>query len=152
MKPVDEEARLFSSMRMAEEWLTDNGFIYGQRRFFNYPTGDKEWFHKDDISAEYVNVVITEMKLDDQEESKFKNLAEIHKEWLPKFLKELEETELDVEEGQRKGMEEGIQIFIEDNLEEGVPEERIRSKLQKRFGLSEEKAAEYYGKFAPKKH
>lgn len=42
---------------------------------------------------EYVNVVITEMNLDDQTESKFKNLGEIHRKWLPKFLKELEETE-----------------------------------------------------------
>lgn len=39
-------------MRLAEEWLTNNGFVYGQRSFFNYPTGDKEWFHKDDIRAE----------------------------------------------------------------------------------------------------
>lgn len=80
-------------MPLVEEWLTDNGFIYGQRSFFNYPDGDKEWFHKDDISMEYVDVVITEMDLDDQTESKFKNLGEIHREWLPKFLKELEETE-----------------------------------------------------------
>lgn len=92
MEPVDEEVRLFSSICLAEKWLTDNGFIYGQRRFFTYPTGDKEWFHKDDLGMEYVDVVITEMNLDDQTESKFKNLGEIHREWLPKFLKELEET------------------------------------------------------------
>ncbi len=52
------------------------------------------------------------------------------------------------EEGLEEGLEKGIQIFIEDNLEEEVPEERIRSKLQKRFGLTEEKAAEYYERFA----
>ena len=92
MEPVDEEVRLFSSICLAEKWLTDNGFIYGQRRFLTYPTGDKEWFHKDDLGMEYVDVVITEMNLDDQTESKFKNLGEIHREWLPKFLKELEET------------------------------------------------------------
>lgn len=88
MEPVDEEVRLFSSICLVEKWLTDNGFIYGQRSFFNYPTGDKEWFHKDDIGMEYVDVVITEMDLDDQTESKFKDLGEIHREWLPKFLKE----------------------------------------------------------------
>ena len=95
MEPVYEEVRLFSSVYLAQEWLKDNGFIYGQHRFFNYPTGDKEWFHKDDISMEYADVVITEMNLDDQAESKFKNLGEIHREWLPKALIELEETELE---------------------------------------------------------
>lgn len=35
----------------------------------------------------------------------------------------------------------------EEGLEEGVPEERIRSKLQRRFKLTEEKAAEYYAQF-----
>ncbi len=84
--------RLFTYSSLAEKWLTDNGFIYGQRRFFNYPAGDKEWFHKDDMSMEYVDVVITELNLDDQTESKFKNFGEIHREWLPKFLKGLEET------------------------------------------------------------
>lgn len=81
-------------MCFVEKWLTDNGFIYGQRRFFNYPTGDKEWFHKDDICMEHVDVVITEMDLDNQAESKFKNLEEIHREWLPKFFKEMEAEEV----------------------------------------------------------
>ena len=93
VEPVDKESRLFSSMLLAEEWLADNGFVYGQRSFFDYPTGDKEWFHKDDISMEYVDVVITEMDLDDRTKSKFKNHGEIHREWLPQFLKELGETE-----------------------------------------------------------
>mgnify|MGYP001062819129 FL=1 len=53
-----------------------------------------------------------------------------------------------LEKGRKEGLEKGIQIFIEDNLEEEVPEERIRSKLQKHFGLTEEKAAEYYERFA----
>lgn len=92
MEPVDEEFRLFSSMRLVSKWLTDNGFIYGQHSFFNYPTGGREWFHKDDISMEYVDVVITKINLDDRAESKFKFLGEIHREWLPKFLKELEEA------------------------------------------------------------
>lgn len=102
VEPVDEESRLFSSLSLAEEWLTNNGFIYGQRSFFDYPDGDKEWFHKDDISIEYVDVVITEIDLDDQTESKFKNLGKTHRKWLPKFLGE-EET--DSEEGQIRNYE-----------------------------------------------
>lgn len=93
MEHTDEEVRLFSSMCLVEKWLMDNGFIYGQRRFLNYPTGDHEWFHKDDISMEYVNVIITEMILDDCAESKFKDLERIHRQWLPEFFKELKETE-----------------------------------------------------------
>lgn len=46
---------------------------------------------------EYVDVVITKMNLDDQTKSKFKNLEEMHREWLPKFLKELEEAESEEE-------------------------------------------------------
>ena len=64
-----------------------------------------------------------------------------------RLMKE-EGLEEGIEKGRKEGLEEGIQIFIEDNLEEEVPEERIRSKLQKRFGLTEEKAAEYYERFA----
>lgn len=44
------------------------------------------------MSMEYVDVVITELNLDNQTESKFKNLGKIHREWMPKFLKGLEET------------------------------------------------------------
>lgn len=93
MEPVDEESRLFSSKSLATKWLIKNNFTYGQRRFFNYPANDKEWFHKDDINLEYVDVVITKIYLDDLTKSKFKNLKKIHREWLPKFLKELKETE-----------------------------------------------------------
>lgn len=89
MDPVDEESRLFSSMEKAEEWLTSNGFVYGQRSFFYYRTDGKEWFHKDDVDLEYVNVDIIEMDMDDLSESKFKNLEEIHREWLPEFCKEV---------------------------------------------------------------
>lgn len=92
-EPVDVEVRLFSSMHLVEKWLMENGFIYGQRRFFNYPTGDKEWFHKDDLAVEYVNVDISKMKLDDKKKSKFRDLEKIHREWLPGFLEELNETE-----------------------------------------------------------
>ena len=45
-------------------------------------------------------------------------------------------------------VEEGMQIFVLDNLEEKVPEERILAKLQKRYNLTEEKAKEYYDRFA----
>lgn len=91
VEPVDEELRLFSSMEKAETWLVNNDFVYGQRSFFNYPSDDKEWFHKDDMPLEYIDVNLIEMNMDDLSESKFKNLKGIHREWLPQFLKDMEE-------------------------------------------------------------
>lgn len=54
VEPVDEGIRFFSSKKSAKNWLVNNGFIYGQRSFFNYPTGDKEWYHKDDLPMEFM--------------------------------------------------------------------------------------------------
>lgn len=92
-EPVDKEQRIFTTIEKAEKWLTDNGFIYGQRRFFHYPAGDCEWFHKDDLSLEYIDVIITEMESDDLSNSKFKDLKQLHMEWLPQFLKDLHEED-----------------------------------------------------------
>jgi len=44
--------------------------------------------------------------------------------------------------------EEGIQALILDNLEEKIAKERILVKLQKYFDLTEEKAKQYYERFA----
>ena len=47
-----------------------------------------------------------------------------------------------IEEGIEKGIEKGIHALILDNLEEGVRDERILEKLQKRFSLTRTEAAE----------
>lgn len=93
MECVEEEARLFSTMGAAQAWFQNNGFVYGQRSFFNYPEGGKEWFHKDDIHLEYIDVTITEFHVDDMTESKFKDLGRLHREWLPEFFKEITDDE-----------------------------------------------------------
>lgn len=41
IEPFDDEIRLFSSIEAVETWLMNNGLVYGQRKFFNYPMGDK---------------------------------------------------------------------------------------------------------------
>ena len=84
VEPVDEELKIFFSIRKAIVWLRNNGFVYGQRSFFNYPEDEKEWFHKDDIWAEYVDVAIIEIRVNDLSESIFKNLKEIHSKCLPR--------------------------------------------------------------------
>lgn len=52
------------------------------------------------------------------------------------------------EEGLEEGIEKGIEALVIDNLEEGVPKERICRKLQERFSIGGKKAEEYYKKFA----
>ena len=52
------------------------------------------------------------------------------------------------EEGREEGRTEGIQALILDNLEEKIAKERIFVKLQKYFDLTEEKAKQYYERFA----
>lgn len=47
-----------------------------------------------------------------------------------------------------QGREQGIQVFILDNIEENIPKQRILEKLQKRFTLSALKAEEYYDRFS----
>lgn len=91
--------------------------------------------------------ILKEYLLKKKSEVKRMLLTEFDEELFARTMKE-EGLEEGIEKGRKEGLEEGIQIFIEDNLEEEVPEERIQSKLQKHFGLTEEKAAEYYERFA----
>lgn len=64
-------------------------------------------------------------------------------------LEELMEDEMLEREkrGLELGLEQGFRAFVQDNIEENIPKERILQKLMKRFGLTEEKAMEYYDKF-----
>lgn len=49
--------------------------------------------------------------------------------------------------GIEQGMEIGIQALIQDNLEEGIPKEKIIEKLIKRFNLDQEKALHFYDQY-----
>jgi len=52
-----------------------------------------------------------------------------------------------LEFGHMTGMEAGIEVFIKDNLEEGIICERIIAKLQNRFHMDFDTAAKYYEKY-----
>lgn len=52
-----------------------------------------------------------------------------------------------MEEERLIGLECGVKAFIEDKIEDGVPEDRIISKLVMRFQMEPEKADEYYKKY-----
>lgn len=58
-----------------------------------------------------------------------------------------EGMEKGMKKGIEKGMEKGIQALIEDNREDGVSEERIVEKLQKRFSMDRGKAEAYLQRF-----
>lgn len=60
------------------------------------------------------------------------------------YMKAFEMEKMYIEQG----MEMGIQALILDNIEEHMPSEKILKKLQKHFNLTEERAEEYYKKFA----
>lgn len=49
-----------------------------------------------------------------------------------------------MEEGYQRGKEKGIQVFIQDNVSENIPKQRIIQKLQANFSLMEEEAINYY--------
>lgn len=53
-----------------------------------------------------------------------------------------------MEEGYQRGMEKGIQVFIQDNVSENIPKQRIIQKLQANFSLMEEEAINYYTIFS----
>lgn len=48
--------------------------------------------------------------------------------------------------GRAEGIEEGIEVLILDNIENGIKKEVIIAKLIKRFGISELQAEKYFEK------
>lgn len=71
-------------------------------------------------------------------------------EWEERELEKREAREEGIKQGIEKGIEKGIESLILDNLDEGIGEERILLKLEKRFSLPSEKAREYYQRYARK--
>ena len=53
-----------------------------------------------------------------------------------------------IEEGYQRGKEKGIQVFIQDNISENIPKQRIIQKLQANFSLMEEEAINSYTIFS----
>ena len=61
-----------------------------------------------------------------------------------RYMQEWEERLYELQEAREEG---GIQTLVLDNLEEGVPRERIVQKLQKRFSLDTAKAEMYFERY-----
>ena len=80
-----------------------------------------------------------------------KELEELDKNTVQYMIDEMQDT-IDAQKEQLSQQKEQIRQFIHafilDNLEEGVPRERILLKLQKRFDLTPEKANAYFAEVA----
>lgn len=59
-----------------------------------------------------------------------------------------EDIRVKQEEARVEGLEQGIGALVQDNLEEGVPKERILEKLYRRFSLDPEQAEEHYRRYS----
>lgn len=55
-----------------------------------------------------------------------------------------------LKEGIEQGKEQGIAALIRNNIREDIPKERTIATIKEFFGLSEEKAEEYFAKAVPK--
>ncbi len=58
-----------------------------------------------------------------------------------------EEREKALAKGLKEGMETGLEVFIQYNLEQGILQEQIIQNLQKRFNLNSDLAKIYYEKY-----
>lgn len=54
-----------------------------------------------------------------------------------------------IEQGMQKAREDGIRIFIQDKLDDGIDRETILAKLRKLYALSTEEAEKYLLLFTP---
>ncbi|MDO5346793.1 MAG: hypothetical protein Q4E91_13770 [Lachnospiraceae bacterium] len=63
-------------------------------------------------------------------------------------MQEWEERAYELQEAREQGMECGIQAMVLDNLEEGIPKEKILLKLRKLFSLDASKAEAYFERFS----
>ena len=54
-----------------------------------------------------------------------------------------------IKEGKAEERESGIEIFIKDKIEDEIPADKIVTKLQKNYNLTEETAKEYVQKYSP---
>ena len=60
-----------------------------------------------------------------------------------------EGIEQGIEQGMQKAREDGIRIFIQDKLDDGIDRETILAKLRKLYALSTEEAEKYLLLFTP---
>lgn len=139
-------------------WLED-----GATRIFLNTHGT----NREEVSGELIELLryFEHTTVETAQESRSEVIKEIHEhvqrlknseemgvrymqEWEEKVYDRMQAREEGLEEGIEKGIKTGIRAMIEDNMDEGIPLERIREKLRKRFQLEDEKIEVYMKEFA----
>lgn len=123
-------------------------------RFFN--AEKKEEFEMTAETNPYINRAyerLTKISADEEKRWEYEAREKAIRDhnWMMKCSREeglKEGLKEGLEQGRKAALEQGIQIFILDNLEEQVPKDRILSKMVRRFELSMEQAEELYLKYS----
>lgn len=113
MEEIETETRAFSSLEIAEQWLLENNFYKGRRPFFKYPDNMQEWCHPDEMSWDFVDVIIDQFPVDETSASRFKTFHFEPAPWHKAAL--------------RDG-------FVEALQKEGLSEDEIKAIYEKHFG------------------
>ena len=160
---LTEDARYHSVYRMRDEMgkdysdllelhiielrktLTGNSRIDDWIRLFNAKTEeDLHMIRTKNAGVQRAKYVIQEMSLTES----FREAVEYYrKKKMDRKSEDAYVYDQGKEAGEQIGIEQGIEAFILDNLEENIPKERIIEKLQKRFDLSQTKAEAYVKRY-----
>ena len=95
------------------------------------------------IMVQVTEILLRRLNVPQEEAEEFAEQVKEHK--MGELFAILEEN---LQRDRQELREEGYEAFILDYIEEGISEDRLLQKLQKRFKLSEEKAKYYYDKFS----
>ena len=63
VETIEWETFLFSTKEKAEEWLINNGFVFGKHDIFK-DTEKGYWYHQRDTARNNVNVSLNEIEVD----------------------------------------------------------------------------------------
>ena len=63
---VEEQFLVFEKKETMENWLRNNGFVYGHSYYFQNVPGKFYWFHQKDTAMDHVKVRIQEQTIADE--------------------------------------------------------------------------------------
>ena len=66
IEPVEEQFFVFEQKEGIENWLRNNGFVYGHNAIFQNTPGEFYWFHQKDNVWDHVEIKIQEQELADE--------------------------------------------------------------------------------------
>ena len=136
------EFHVIELSKLPQELKDDSSDILLWAKFINAER--KEEFDMIATKNTYIKSAYKTLQVISQDEEK-RMAYEAREKALRDYNQGMLEAEL---RGQEIGRKEGIQALILDNLEEQITQERILTKLQKRFNLNETEAKHYYEQYS----